>query len=250
MRLALIQPRLAADDFRRNAATAVRLMDGAGRADLYLLPEMWATGFLTEPDETTARAAEAGLDFMRREAARRGACVAGSLAVPCGGGWRNRFFLALPDGSLPYYDKRHLFFPAGEDTHFTPGVRRVVARYEGVEILPEICFDLRFPENSRNRADTPYDLLLCCAGWPAERARAWDALLRARAVENLACCAGCNCCGTLRGVLYGGGSAVYSPAGECLARLGAEEGATIADIDMEALRSLRKAFPVLPTQPA
>ena len=53
-----------------------------------------------------------------------------------------------------------------------------------------ICYDLRFPVWSRNKYN--YDLLIYVANWPKKRIKAWDTLLKARAIENMSYCLGVN----------------------------------------------------------
>ena len=53
---------------------------------------------------------------------------------------------------------------------------------DGWKICPLICYDLRFPVFSRNNVD--YDILIYLANWPIKRIDAWDALLKARSIEN------------------------------------------------------------------
>ncbi|MGB3617960.1 MAG: nitrilase-related carbon-nitrogen hydrolase, partial [Catalinimonas sp.] len=89
-----------------------------------------------------------------------------------------------------------------------------------------------------------YDVLLCVANWPAVRQAAWEALLRARAVENLAYAVGCNRVGRDgKGVAYAGGSGVYGPFGDTL--LTAEPGAGLlaVTLDHAVLEAHRRAFP-------
>jgi predicted amidohydrolase len=55
------------------------------------------------------------------------------------------------------------------------------------------------------------------ANWPKPRIAAWDALLQARAIENMAYCVGVNRVGKdVNGHDYTGHSAVYDPLGERL----------------------------------
>ena len=65
---------------------------------------------------------------------------------------------------------------------YTEGRERVVVSFRGVRFLLQVCYDLRFPVFSRNRAD--YDAILYVANWPTSRIDVWDILLRARAIEN------------------------------------------------------------------
>ena len=66
----------------------------------------------------------------------------------------------------------------------------MIIEYKGWKIKPLICYDLRFPVWARNTSD--YDILLYVASWPKLRINAWDALLKARAIENMCYCVGVN----------------------------------------------------------
>lgn len=246
MRTVLLQTDISRLDPAANMRTAEALMATAPGADLYVLPEMWSTGFCTAPDAGLPPAAPA-LEWMQRQAAERDCAVAGSLAVrPAPGArLRNRFFFVRPDGSSDYYDKRHLFAFGGEDTAFEAGTRRVTTEWRGVRFLLQVCFDLRFPESARLQPDSPYDAVLYAASWPASRRAAWDALLPARAIENQAYVIGVN----RTGGAYNGGTAAYNPQGRCIGRCSAEAEALEVTVDAEEAAQWRKAFP-MGTRPA
>ena len=55
MRVTLLQTSPAWRDAARSIEEAERLLEEAGPADLYVLPEMWATGFDAELAEPTRR---------------------------------------------------------------------------------------------------------------------------------------------------------------------------------------------------
>jgi predicted amidohydrolase len=154
----------------------------------------------------------------------------------------NRLVWARPDGSLEHYDKRHLFRMAGEHEHYQPGDRRIVVNVKGWKVCPLVCYDLRFPVWSRNRGD--YDLLLYVANWPARRAHAWSALLRARAIENLCYVAGVNRIGRDgNGVAYAGDSVVLDFLGQPISSEGAGDRVETAVLDLQSLRAWRESFP-------
>ncbi len=162
-------------------------------ADIYLLPEMFATGFCMEPAEIADRNGET-LKWMQEFARKKDAAVCGSASVEDSGKYYNRMYFVKPDGSWEKYDKRHLFSFSGEDKVYTAGKERVVVNYQGFRILLQVCYDLRFPVFSRNKGD--YDLALYVANWPEKRVAAWQHLLKARAIENLAGVFGLNRIGT------------------------------------------------------
>ena len=215
-------------------------------ADLYVLAESFATGFLAEGSASGAGATSAEiLGWMREQAARLDAAVAGSVAtLDEKGQLRNRLFFVRPDGKIDHYDKRHLFAYAGEADEFVPGDRRVVVEWRGVRFLLQVCYDLRFPVFSRNRGD--YDAIIYVANWPSKRADAWDILLRARAIENQCYVIGVNCIGQDSVCDYTGESGIVNPYGEYAALChSGEEMTAVLDLDMEALAHFRGKFDVL-----
>ncbi len=243
--LALIQASLEQEDPAANRARLAAEIEALnGTADLILLPETFATGFLG--DERCAAESMAGESvlWMQEIAARHRAAVCGSLVIAEAGGRRNRMLFVAPEGTVGHYDKRHLFAYAGEDRRFGAGDRRVVWHWHGWRICPQICYDLRFPVWCRNQDD--YDLLLVVANWPAVRCRAWRCLLQARAIENQAWVAGVNRAGPDgRGIVYGGLSAVYDPAGEPALELDTAPAAALVEIALENVHQTRRSYPFL-----
>ena len=244
MKVKLIQADIRWGDPGANRAAFERKITGLGAADLIVLPEMFTTGFCTSPRGVAEPAGGPTLEWMRRMARERDAAIAGSVAVEEGGRFYNRFYFVRPDGTFEQYDKHHLFTYGGEHHEYTGGDRRVVAEFRGWRILLMVCYDVRFPVWARNRGD--YDLILYVASWPAPRAAAWDALLRARAIENVCYVAGVNRVGDDPACQYAGGTVLYDFVGSPLAeaRPGVEE--TIGGrIDRAALDAFRTKFPAL-----
>ena len=237
MKLSILQTAPAWRQAAESIAEADRLLAETGETDLIALPEMWPTGFDAHPDETTQQGAELAVAWMERTArdrncavvgsvawlerpVREGICAeAGSVAGHGQGIWRNRCLFVTPEGIAAHYDKAHLFTPADEHLSFCPGGESPVVPWRGFRFKMQTCFDLRFPEGARNRADAPYDVLLYGASWPIQRRTAWDTLLRARAIENQAFCLGVNRTGNDPNCQYNGGSALIAPNGEVLAPL-------------------------------
>jgi predicted amidohydrolase len=204
---------------------------------------MFSTGFCTLP-EGIAESEGLSLDWLKAKAAAMNAAIAGSVATEEQGKYYNRFYFVKPDGSVEYYDKRHLFTYGGEHNHYTAGDKRVVVEWRGVRILLEVCYDLRFPIWSRNRGD--YDMIIYVASWPTPRVEAWKALLVARAIENQCYVAGVNRVGDDPNCTYSGGSSIINPYGRHMAICADNcECEVSAEIDMEALEAFREKFPVL-----
>jgi len=211
------------------------------KVDVIVLPEMFQTGFtmntaLAEPMNLTT------FKWMKQMAAQQNAVVTGSYMVKSDGQVFNRLLWMQPDGQYHTYDKAHLFRMSTEDQYYTEGSTRLIVEWRGWKICPMICYDLRFPVWARN-TNLEYDLLLYVANWPAVRVSAWDALLKARAIENLSYCAGLNRVGEDGNeVIYNGHSAVYGPKGEELVFAKAEE-TRIVELKKHLLDQYRKKFP-------
>ena len=213
-------------------------------ADIYVLPEMFATGQCIDNMELAQNMDGQIPNWMKKMSARLDAAVAGSVLICSSEKYYNRFCFVLPDGNILTYDKRHLFSYAGENRLITAGADRLIFQFRGIRILPQVCYDLRFPVFSRNRDD--YDIALYVANWPVKRQLSWDILLRARAIENQAYVAGVNIVGQDKFGMYEGHTALISPYGEDVVR--AEDGKPqiiTGVLDMEHLAHFRSKFPVL-----
>lgn len=247
MRVTILQTDILWNDAPANRLGAALMMDGCPGSDLYVLPEMWTTGFALDPAPAaeTEDESRGTLAWMKSEAARRGAALCGSVAVRTPDGrYRNREYFVTPGGSATSYDKRHLFSPGGENRSYASGDRRIVAEYKGVRFLLQICYDLRFPVWSRNRGD--YDAIIYVANWPQSRHDVWTTLLKARAIENQCYVIGVNRVGSDPNCRYRGGSVIVNPYGEVAAKCDDNiQGCATADIDMEKLDKFREAFPAL-----
>ena len=230
------------------------LIDAQAQSDLFVLTEMWSTGFVVQPEGIAETADGDSLCWMKEKARQHQAAIAGSLLVEDHGRYYNRFYFVKPNGEVTHYDKRHLFSYGGEDQHFTRGEDRVVVEWGGVRFLLQVCYDLRFPVWSRNQND--YDAILYVANWPVPRIEAWNVLLKARAIENQCYVVGVNRVGESfpskssdkggEPIQYNGSSAIIDPYGRTIAapQVGTEQTAS-AEINLEKLNAFRAKFPVL-----
>ena len=212
-------------------------------SDIYVLPEMFATGFCNEVVELGESIDGQTVAVMRQLAAKSGAAVCGSLILNDGGKYSNSFLFVKPNGDIVRYDKRHLFRFGGETDMFSQGENRMVVEYKGYRILLQVCYDLRFPVWSRNRND--YDVIFYVANWPDSRRKAFDALLKARAIENQSYVVGVNRVGDDgTGLHYDGGSCIIDFKGEYVGRCPDNEEFVLTEkLDIEALRHFREKFP-------
>lgn len=210
-------------------------------ADLFLLPEMFNTGFYMKPEEV-ADETELTLSWMKSFAKEKNSAIAGSISVKDGKIFYNRFYFVKPDGDFQFYDKKHLFSYSGEDKVYAAGNERVIVEYNGFRILLQVCFDARFPVFSRNRKD--YDVILYVANWPDSRVLAWETLTRARAIENQSYVFALNRTGE------DGNGLKYEESSHCFFADGTDistkqDDLIFAELNLEKLEKFRKEFPFL-----
>lgn len=220
----------------------------ADATDLIVLPEMWATGFVIEPEGVAEEESlSTALAWMKRTAIGRDCAVSGSLAVKDqDGSYRNRHYFVTPQ-QCHYYDKRHLFTHGHEDRHYQAGQQPVIVEWRGIRFLLLTCYDLRFPVWSRYGRAGKYDAIILVANWPASRQLAWDTLVRARAIENQCYLVAVNRVGIdANDIVYEGGSAVIDPIGRTITACTKNaEQAAFAVLDIEKLYKMRQHFRVL-----
>lgn len=246
MRTALIQNKIIWGDDTANRQHIDELLARSGaKADLYVLPEMFSTGFATSETDAIENEPCTTLEWMKSKAAELDAAICGSIALRLKDGrCVNRMYFVCPDERCVHYDKRHLFTYGGEHHRFCGGDQRVIVEFRGIRFLLAVCYDLRFPVWLRNRGD--YDAMIIVASWPESRRYAWDTLVRARAIENQCFVLAVNRSGDDPNCNYNGGTALIGPKGETLAAAAdGREQLLAADMNMTELVAFRASFPAL-----
>jgi predicted amidohydrolase len=246
LKVTLIQADLAWEDGaanRKNLGETIGTLADPG--DLIVLPEMFATGFSMAPQGLAETMTGESVRWLHQVAAGTQAAVTGSLMIFDRGRYYNRLLWGTPDGDQFIYDKKHLFTFAGEDKVYTPGETALQVALRGWQIRPMICYDLRFPAWTRNRAPF-YDLAIFVANWPAIRADHWRSLLKARAIENQSYVIGVNRVGRDgNGHEYLGDSMAVDPLGRIIFHRALEPCRHTVEIEADLLRRYRREFPAL-----
>ncbi len=256
LNVAAVDLDIAWADRKENLYTVSRIVHGLrGQADIVVLPELFSTGFVSDPGQLAELAdnetSHPSLDTMMALAAEINAAICGSVLHARRGtdgcfSYRNRCYFVEPSGEITFYDKRHLFCLSSERRVLGAGESRPpVVRFRGCNVTMAICYDLRFPCWLRNRAENPYDLLLIPSNWPQAREFAWRTLLAARAIENQCYVVGANRAGSDDMGTYDGQTVICSPAGKSIGVDSRHSGAVMASLDLDALARLRADFPVL-----
>ena len=213
LKAALIQADLVWENPKQNKSNFTRKIENIfEEVDLIVLPEMFTTGFTMNAEKVAESMNGETVGWMQAMAKKTNVAIVGSLVIKENDNYYNRLLFIEPSGHISIYNKRHTFALVGEDKIYTAGTEKIIINYKGWKICPLICYDLRFPVWSRNTED--YDVLLYVANWPKPRVSAWDALLKARAIENMSYCIGVNRVG-IDGVKshYSGHSACYDVLG-------------------------------------
>ncbi|NNC49978.1 MAG: amidohydrolase [Flaviramulus sp.] len=216
LKIALIQSDLVWENPNQNRENfKAKIESIIDAVDLVILPEMFTTGFTMNAVEFAESMDGKTVLWMQELAAKNKTSIIGSIIVSENNNFYNRLLFVEPYGKVKYYDKRHTFTLAGEDKVFSKGNEKVIIDYNGWKICPLVCYDLRFPVWSRNIEN--YDVLVYVANWPKPRISAWDALLKARAIENMSYVIGVNRVGIDKGKNeYSGSSAVYDVLGNAI----------------------------------
>ena len=249
MKVTLLQTDIRWAQPEENIREASKLFAEAEPSDLYVLPEMWSTGFATQPHGIAAdEATNPALLWMKDIARQHHCAITGSLAVKLDDGtFRNRhYFVDGRNGRVLYYDKHHLFTFGHENEFYTSGEEHTIVEYAGFRILLLTCYDLRFPCWSRYAEALNYDVIVLVANWPDTRQAAWQLLTRARALENQSYMVACNRVGEDQHCHYAGCSVVVDAYGKALAQChkNTVESLTVT-LDLQELQRRRTKFRVL-----
>ena len=241
IRFYLVQTELAWEDPETNRRHFDGLLDECSDG-VIVLPEMFTTGFSMASTRLAESMEGETIQWMKSTASSLNSVVCGSQIIRSSTQYFNRFLWVDSGGQVIYYDKRHLFRMAAEHDHYLPGRHRITLKAGEENILPQVCYDLRFPAFSRNRGD--YDIMLFIANWPSARREQWLTLLKARAIENQSYVVAVNRIGKDGNkVNYAGDSCVIDFRGQVLLEMGDTDSISQIELALSALRDYRQAFP-------
>lgn len=229
-------------------------------AELIGLPEYFS--FLGDLGQRQAKAEEISKrssQFLSETASEFNVTLlGGTIPAPAGNGKTfNRSLLIDQSGEvLASYDKIHLFDVNLSDNEqyresddIEHGRNSPVAVKTGLlgTLGLSVCYDLRFPELYRALMDLKADLLTVPSAFTATTGKDhWKPLLRARAIENTAYIfapAQTGAHGKNR--VTHGHAMIIDPWGTVIADAGTKQGFTIAKIDAERLKHVRRQIPSL-----
>ncbi len=251
--VSLVQTQQFWEEKQQNFQHFEKLLENLEPTDILIFPEMFHTGFTMNAQEMAESMDGEGMQWLIHQAKRLETAVAASLIIFEDGKYFNRMVFIAPSGEVDTYDKRKLFTLAKEDEHYSSGMKNTIITYKGWKILLQVCYDLRFPEQCRNKVNDfqvpDYDVLLYVANWPSRRRLHWKTLLQARAIENQCYAIGVNRVGTdANGLEYSGDSSVIDALGTIQGQLTNDEGIIRVVLRQEELNETRTKLNFLKDQ--
>lgn len=162
MRVAFIQMQPEFGNINANVDKAISLMNSR-LADLFVLPELFNTGYLFVSSREVVDLAEPARDGWSGRSladyARAKDCgIVYGFAEQASGTYYNSAAFVGPDGAFVLYRKLHLF--STEKEYFSPGdIRPEVFNFRTARIGMMICFDWIFPEMTRTLALKGADII-------------------------------------------------------------------------------------------
>ncbi len=243
-----------------NLSEAERLIEIAANqgAKLVVLPEYFAIMGLKDTDKIKVREEEGKgpiQDFLSKTAKKHKIWLIGGsvpLATASPNKVRNSCLVYDDKGKqVARYDKIHLFGLDLGNEHYheektiEPGNTIKVVDTPFGKIGLSICYDLRFPELYRAMGDV--SIIVVPSAFTDTTGKAhWEALVRARAIENL-----CYVVAPAQGGYHisgretHGNSMIVDPWGVVLDRLPRGSGVVMATMNPKYQESLRKSLPAL-----
>lgn len=252
LNIVLLESDIVWGDKEANLALLAQKIDALKNndVDLVILPELFSTGFIndekTNYDELAEKNTGDTIRLLSQLAKKYHIAIIGSFIAKTLNHYYNRCFFIEPTGDDTFYDKRHLFSMADENKYFTAGSSLPkVIRFRGWNIMPIVCYDLRFPAWCRN-INNKYDLLVVVANWPKAREYSWKQLLIARSIENECYVCGVNRTGTDENTIEYPlhSSMVIDFKGKELPLNEINGNMYECNLDIESLINFREKFPV------
>ena len=246
-------------DKEDNKAKAKKLVEKAATngAQVVVLPEMWNTPYSNNYFRPFAEPQDGPTVRFLSDLAKDNDIylIGGSISELDDGKVYNTSYSFDRQGNIiGKHRKVHLFdidVEGGirfmESDTLTAGDKTTVIETEYGKIGVAICYDVRFPELSRNMALAGAKLIVLPAAFNMTTGPAhWDLTMRARALDNQVYFAACSPARDEDGVYVAyGNSCIASPWGEFVAHAEDKETIIYGDIDFDYVDSIRQQLPLL-----
>lgn len=250
-------------DKSENIAKVDRLIDEAVErgADFVTMPEMWTyisdNVHIAGNDEPVPGPVT---DFLCAKAKEKKIWIHGGSmyrTIPGDTKFYNSTIVYSPEGKIvAEYNKIHLYdvdiaggVSCRESDTIKAGERIVDFDTEYCKMGLAICYDIRFPEIYRLLALRGAKVIFNPAEFTLFTGKDhWEALIRARAIENECYMICPDQIGKKPTLQTYGRSLVVDPWGNTIAKASDKEGVTIAEIDIDYVDKIRREVPCLPNR--
>lgn len=248
MKIALMQTDIQWEDKEKNLKKAEQLITKASQelCNVAVFPEMFSTGFSMDAEKIAEEESGMLIERLCSLAYKHRISLITGIAVKKQDSFENRAYVFNAQGKIEgYYVKNYGFSYSGEDKVYQSGREQLICEIDDTSSSVFICYDLRFPELFRKVARS-VSVIYVIANWPESRINQWDALLKARAIENQCFIVAVNRKGSDgNGLIYNGHSQVISPMGEDVTLSSLYGECRIFDIDEGETAFVRQRFPFL-----
>ena len=232
-------------DVEKNAERLLKIVKD-NDADLYVFPELYLTGYLIR-DEIISKAVRRDSEIMKKIAEG-----VGDKTVIFGFPERDDFIYnsaaVVVNGQIHVARKMHLpnFGPFEEKLYFREGKEPLVFESPIGKIGVQICYDIFFPEIAKKQALDGADFIVNISASPITSRALFERIIPARAIENTVFFIYVNWAGTMRTMVFWGGSQVHSPRGELIYHAPYfEEEIGIANVDPKEIEIAGNFRPTL-----
>ncbi|USE03372.1 carbon-nitrogen hydrolase family protein [Vibrio sp. SCSIO 43133] len=224
MKISIVQTDVVYKDQHQNLLQVAQLLSETQEVgDVILLPELFSTGYIFDSPQDIHELCEEyqhspTIETLQQLAATYQSVIVAGIAEHHEGRFYNS--VAVIDRTGLQHRYRKISQTNIDKQYFSRGDSLMTFEYQGCVFGVAICFDLWFPEITREYAISNVDVLLHPANFGGEQSLL---LSRTKAIENHCYVATCNRVGIdkTQNIVgeYCGNSQVISPSGEILAQL-------------------------------
>ncbi len=248
MKLALLQMDIIWENRDGNLSKAAGLIKqaSADNCDVAVLPEMFSTGFSMNTKTICEDIDGKTVCELKKMALSNNINIIAGVPIQVENHYENRAFVIDRNGLIvSQYTKNYSFSYSGEDQKYQKDNKQVQFNIEDTPSSVFICYDLRFPELFR-KVSSNVSTIFLIASWPESRIEHWNALLKARAIENQCFIVAVNRIGIDgNGIKYNGNSVIIDPSGGLICKGDNVSEYITTEIDINTVDQIRNKFPFL-----
>lgn len=250
MKIAMIQVPVE-EDIKKNISYVQSCIPQCKEADVIVLPEIWNCPYDNTCMKNSIEFQEEAKQVLQEVSKQCQAYViGGTIAYQEGNNVYNRCLIYHKGTLVSSYSKMHLMTFHGRTTYtekdvFTPGNQFTVIDSSFGKMGVVVCYDIRFPEETRILAKKGVQILFVPAAFNEQVGKAhWDILMRTRAMENEIFVVAVNPARyTHKGYTSYGHSMIVDPFGRIQYEMDEKSGVHVEEIDLHEIQKIRNRMP-------